>query len=364
MKCKKESTAQKAYLRRQLHRRRLVLFCRIFLFVFFLICWEMSARLGLIDAFIFSSPSRTVRCFLRMMQDKSILIHTGVTLYETLISFTLVILCGLIGAVLLWSSRNLSEILEPYLVMLNSLPKSALAPILIVWLGSNIRTIIVASISVAVFGSILTLHNGFFSMDPDQIKLIRSLGGNRIHILTKVLLPGSIPLILANMKVNIGLCLVGVIIGEFLAGCQTGTRISGHLPLTGIPDGYGSDEYYSFMYNVCGAISGSRYTGKISTAAISPALNLSTASRLLFLNACIFPHPVPAEACFLPLFFPSSCRKLAGNRLYSFCSFSSFSASSISSAASTAVSSGVSLSSGAVPTAIKVLAAANGKKPT
>ena len=93
----------------------------------------MSARLGLIDAFIFSSPSRTVRCFLRMMQDKSILIHTGVTLYETLISFTLVILCGLIGAVLLWSSRNLSEILEPYLVMLNSLPKSALAPILIVW---------------------------------------------------------------------------------------------------------------------------------------------------------------------------------------------------------------------------------------
>ena len=196
MKCKKESTAQKAYLRRQLHRRRLVLFCRIFLFVFFLICWEMSARLGLIDAFIFSSPSRTVRCFLRMMQDKSILIHTGVTLYETLISFTLVILCGLIGAVLLWSSRNLSEILEPYLV---------------------IRTIIVASISVAVFGSILTLHNGFSSMDPDQIKLIRSLGGNRIHILTKVLLPGSIPLILANMKVNIGLCLVGVIIGEFLA---------------------------------------------------------------------------------------------------------------------------------------------------
>ena len=180
MKCKKESTAQKAYLRRQLHRRRLVLFCRIFLFVFFLICWEMSARLGLIDAFIFSSPSRTVHCFLRMMQDKSILIHTGVTLYETLISFTL----------------------------------------LIVWLGSNIRTIIVASISVAVFGSILTLHNGFSSMDPDQIKLIRSLGGNRIHILTKVLLPGSIPLILANMKVNIGLCLVGVIIGEFLAAKQ------------------------------------------------------------------------------------------------------------------------------------------------
>ena len=101
--------------------------------------------------------------------------------------------------------------------MLNSLPKSALAPILIVWLGNNTRTIIVAAVSVAVFGSILTLHNGFRAMDPDQIKLIYSLGGNRKDILTKVLLPGSVPLMISNMKVNIGLCLVGVIIGEFLS---------------------------------------------------------------------------------------------------------------------------------------------------
>ena len=218
MKCKKESTAQKAYLRRQLHRRRLVLFYRIFLFVFFLICWEMSARLGLIDAFIFSSPSRTVRCFLRMMQDKSILIHTGVTLYETLISFTLVILCGLIGAVLLWSSRNLSEILEPYLVVLNSLPKSALAPLLIVWLGANRTTIIIAGMSVAIFGSILNLYSEFSEVDPDKIMLIYTLHGNRLHALSKVVIPSCIPAIISTMKVNIGLCLVGVIIGEFIGG--------------------------------------------------------------------------------------------------------------------------------------------------
>ena len=177
----------------------------------------MSARLGLIDAFIFSSPSRTVRCFLRMMQDKSILIHTGVTLYETLISFTLVILCGLIGAVLLWSSRNLSEILEPYLVMLNSLPKSALAPLLIVWLGATRTTIIVAGMSVAIFGSILNLYTSFMSADPGKMTLIYTLGGKRHQVLTKVVLPSSIPAIISNMKVNIGLCLVGVIIGEFLA---------------------------------------------------------------------------------------------------------------------------------------------------
>jgi len=95
--------------------------------------------------------------------------------------------------------------------------KSALAPILIVWLGNHVHTIIVAAVSVAVFGSILTLHNGFSGMDPDKIKLIYSLGGSRRDVLTKVLLPGSVPLIISNMKVNIGLCLVGVIIGEFLA---------------------------------------------------------------------------------------------------------------------------------------------------
>ena len=101
--------------------------------------------------------------------------------------------------------------------MLNSLPKSALAPILIVWLGSNIKTIIVAAISIAVFGSVLTLHNGFREMDPDKIRLIYSLGGTQKDVLWKILLPGSVPMIISNMKVNIGLCLVGVIIGEFLA---------------------------------------------------------------------------------------------------------------------------------------------------
>ncbi|MEG0370370.1 MAG: ABC transporter permease subunit, partial [Hungatella sp.] len=130
------------------------------------------------------------------------------------------VITGLLGAILLWSSKSLSEILEPYLVMLNSLPKSALAPILIVWLGNNVKTIIVAAVSVAVFGSIITLHHGFSDIDPDQIKLIYSLGGKQKDVLTKVLLPGSVPLIISNMKVNVGLCLVGVIIGEFLAASK------------------------------------------------------------------------------------------------------------------------------------------------
>ena len=212
-----ESRAQREYEEQEWLHRRNVAVCRVMLLVLLLAIWELCARLKIIDDFIFSSPSRVFFCFWGMVRDGSILGHVGITLFETLVSFGLVVALGLLAAVVLWSSRSVSEVMEPYLVMLNSLPKSALAPMLIVWLGNHVHTIVVAAVSVAVFGSILTLHNGFASMDEDKIKLIRSLGGNRVDVLTKVLLPGSVPLIISNMKVNIGLCLVGVIIGEFLA---------------------------------------------------------------------------------------------------------------------------------------------------
>ena len=124
---------------------------------------------------------------------------------------------GLLAAVVLWSSRSVSEVMEPYLVMLNSLPKSALAPLLIVWLGATQTTIIAAGMSVAIFGSILNLYTSFTGVDQEKIKLIYTLRGNKWHALSKVVLPSSIPAIISNMKVNIGLCLVGVVIGEFLA---------------------------------------------------------------------------------------------------------------------------------------------------
>lgn len=136
---------------------------------------------------------------------------------ETLVSFLLVTLISLASALFLWASRALAEILEPYLVVLNSLPKSALAPLFLVWMGNNTKTIIVAAVSVALFGSILTLHTGFSQTDPEKVKLIYSLGGTKKDVLAKVLLPSCIPLLISSMKVNIGLCLVGVIIGEFLS---------------------------------------------------------------------------------------------------------------------------------------------------
>lgn len=208
---------QEVYMEREKFHKRKVRIIRSMLLVLFFALWELCTRLDMIDDFIFSSPSRVLFCFWNMMQDGSIFSHIGITLFETVVSFFAVTVIGILTAVLLWFSRSASEILEPYLVVLNSLPKSALAPMLIVWMGSHVHTIIVAAVSVAVFGSVLTLHTGFSSMDPDQIRLIYTLGGRKWDVLTKVLLPGSVPLILSNMKVNVGLCLVGVIIGEFLA---------------------------------------------------------------------------------------------------------------------------------------------------
>ena len=167
-----QSNGQKLFLTRLRRHRITVLISRVLILTVFLFLWELCARFEIIDSFIFSSPSKITLCFLEMLKNRSLFLHIGITLYETFISFILVILLSILAAILLWYSKKLSEILEPYLVVLNSLPKSALAPLLIVWLGAP---------------------------------------------LTKVVLPSSVPAIISNMKVNIGLCLVGVIIGEFLA---------------------------------------------------------------------------------------------------------------------------------------------------
>ena len=216
-KNKNDLTSQQSYIlahRRHHHR---IAFFRLLILLLFLGLWEMATRAGYIDIFFFSSPSAVVRYLYQMILDASFFKHTGITLLETVVSFLLVTVFGLLAAMLLWYQSSLSGILEPYLVVLNSLPKSALAPLLIVWLGTGSKTIIVAGISVAVFGSVISLYTGFCQVDEELLKLILTLGGTRRDALFKVILPSSVPLILSNMKVNIGLCLVGVIIGEFLA---------------------------------------------------------------------------------------------------------------------------------------------------
>ncbi len=212
-----ELTKQEEFIRKHKRHHHEIASWRTFLFVLFLVLWEVSADRKWIDSFFFSSPSRVLRCFVEQLRSNSMLSHIGVTLFETLFSFLLVIALSLLVATLLWHSKKLSEILEPYLVVLNSLPKSALAPLFIVWLGTGTRTIIVAGMSVAVFGSIISFYTGFQQVDSEKVTLIYTLGGSRRDAFLKVVLPGSVPILLSTAKVNIGLALVGVIIGEFLA---------------------------------------------------------------------------------------------------------------------------------------------------
>lgn len=214
------SSNQINYIKKYKRQKFFITFTRIFIFIAFISLWEIASSNKWIDSFIFSSPRLIGENFLEMLNDHSLLTHISITLAETFISFLLVISLGSIAAIVLWAFPNISKILEPYLVILNSLPKSALAPLLIVWLGANMRTIIVAGVSVAIFGSIINLYTGFHETDQEKLKMIQTFGGNKFQQLTKIVLPSSIPLILSTMKVNIGLCLVGVIIGEFIGARQ------------------------------------------------------------------------------------------------------------------------------------------------
>lgn len=211
------SSAQKEYIKKHLKQVKMVKIYQVLLMIGFVLLWETTTFYKIIDPFIFSSPSRVIECTIDMFKNGDLFLHIGVTLLETLVSFILVIVIGLFLAVMLWWNDSLSKVLEPYLVVLNSLPKSALAPILIVWLGNTVKTIIVSAISVAVFGTIISLYSNFKSVEDDKIKLIKTLGGTKKDILFKIVLPSNIPSIISVMKVNIGLSLVGVVIGEFLA---------------------------------------------------------------------------------------------------------------------------------------------------
>ena len=214
------SPEQKIYLKKIKMQSFFIMLSRFLLLLFFLALWETSSALGWIDSFFFSSPSAITALFLDMCENFEIIRHIGITLSETLISFLAVTVLSIFAAILLISLPTISKILEPFLVILNSLPKSALAPLIIVWLGTGMKTIIIAGMSVAIFGSIINMYTGFTQVEEEKIKLIYTLGGTKKDTLFKVILPSSISIIVSNMKVNIGLALVGVIIGEFLAARQ------------------------------------------------------------------------------------------------------------------------------------------------
>lgn len=203
------------YLRRRRRRACLVHTCQIGFLVLFFAQWELSARLGWIDSFILSQPSR-ILATLRNLSQNHLLTHVGVTLYETLTGFVLGVLLGAGIAVVLWWSSFVSRVAEPYLVVLNSLPKIALGPVIILLVGAGAKAIIFMALAISLIVTVLEMLAGFRATDPESIRMARTFGATKRQIFLKIVLPSNINTLFNSLKINIGLSLVGVIAGEFL----------------------------------------------------------------------------------------------------------------------------------------------------
>ncbi len=210
------SKEHQEFLRRVKIRRISILAARVFILAAFFALWELLARLKLIDSFITSQPSRIADTIARLYREGDLFYHIGITCLETVIGFLLGTAAGTAIAVVLWWSEFLSKVLEPYLVVLNSLPKIALGPIFIVWIGAGPSSIIAIALTISLIVTVLEVLNGFISVDQEKIKLVRTFGAGRAQVLMKVVLPSSYPVIINALKVNVGLSWVGVIVGEFL----------------------------------------------------------------------------------------------------------------------------------------------------
>jgi len=193
----------------------MILCCQIGILVVFLGWWEIAARLGIIDSFILSQPSRIYQTFINMAQN-NLFMHIGVTVYETLVGFILGVIFGTAFAIIFWWSNFISKVSEPYLVVLNSLPKIALGPVIIVIVGAGTKAIIFMALAISLIVTILEMLNGFRHTDKEYIKMAATFGATKRQIFTKIVFPYNITTLFNSLKINIGLSLVGVIAGEFL----------------------------------------------------------------------------------------------------------------------------------------------------
>ncbi len=194
----------------------LIRFYQVLIVLTLIVIWEVGARKQWIDPFIMSQPGKVIETIVGLYQSGKLWSHIGTTVGETTFGFIVGTLGGTLIAILLWWSPKVARILEPYIVVLNSIPKVALGPIFIVWLGSGTTAIIAMALAISIIVTVMMVFNGFNEVDPDKIKLLKSFGATRGQVMTKVTLPASVPTIIAALKVNLGLSLVGTIVGEFL----------------------------------------------------------------------------------------------------------------------------------------------------
>lgn len=184
--------------------------------IFFISTWEALAYFKVIDNFIVSSPSRILGTIINLYCSDQLWNNISVTMAETLIGFASGTILGIIIASLIWYFPAAFKISQPYLVVLNALPKVALGPIIIVWMGASAKSIILMALLVSVILSIMSILQGFMNVEKNQILLMKSFGASKFQIFTKLVLPSNIPTIISVLKINIGMSLIGVITGEFL----------------------------------------------------------------------------------------------------------------------------------------------------
>jgi len=197
-------------------RKFLVIFFQIFILIFFLLLWEVLSHYEILNPFLYSAPSRIFSTISNMFISNNLIGHIGVTLYETLISFFIASLIGLIVATILWWNRFISDVIDPYLTILNSLPKVALGPLIIIWVGASTNSIIIMALLIATFVSIINIYNGFVSVDNNFILLMRSMKATKFQIFIKVIVPSNIRSLISAFKINVSMSLIGVIMGELL----------------------------------------------------------------------------------------------------------------------------------------------------
>lgn len=189
---------------------------RIAILVIFIALWEVATKLKLIDPFLTSSPSRIVKSLISFVNGGTLFRHIWVTCYETIIGFMLGTILGVIIAIILWASKTASKVLDPYLVVLNALPKVALAPIIIFWVGNGTPAIITIALLISIVTTIISVLTGFNEVDEGKMLLMTTFQANKWQKLRYLVFPASIPVIISALKINVGLSWVGVIMGEFL----------------------------------------------------------------------------------------------------------------------------------------------------
>ncbi len=209
------SCDRRLWLHKQRRKKALVRLCRFGVIFLFIASWEVFARVGIIDSFLLSQPSRILKTLANTAQN-GLLLHVSTTLYETLTGFLLGAVFGVLFAVLFWWSAFVAHVAEPYLVVLNSLPKIALGPVIILIAGAGTTAIIVMALAISLIVTVLEMLSGFKNTDKESIKMAKTFDASKLQILTKIVIPSNLPVLFNSLKINIGLSLVGVIAGEFL----------------------------------------------------------------------------------------------------------------------------------------------------